>query len=52
MWFAMQGDNPTIDVKDGDLSIPQMVANKHTLFLNKRFKLVTTSPMTMENTQW
>lgn len=36
MWFAMQGDNPTIDVKDGDLSIPQIVANKHTLFLNKK----------------
>ena len=36
MWFAMQGENPTINVKNGDLSIPQIVANKHTLFLNKK----------------
>ncbi len=36
MWFAMQGENPTINVKEGDLSIPQIVANKHTLFLNKK----------------
>ncbi len=36
MWFAMQGKNPTIAVKNGDLSIPQIVANKHTLFLNKK----------------
>lgn len=36
MWFAMQGNNPTINVKEGDLSIPQIVANKHTLFLNKK----------------
>ncbi|MBQ2864611.1 MAG: class I tRNA ligase family protein [Clostridia bacterium] len=36
MWFAMQGKNPSINVEDGNLSIPQIVANKHTLFLNKK----------------
>ncbi|MBR2468016.1 MAG: class I tRNA ligase family protein [Clostridia bacterium] len=36
MWFAMQGENPTIAVQNGHLSIPQIVANKHTLFLNKK----------------
>ena len=36
MWLAMQGENPSIDVKDGYLSVPQIVANKHTLFLNKK----------------
>lgn len=36
MWLAMQGENPTINVENGNLSIPQIVANKHTLFLNKK----------------
>lgn len=36
IWLALQGENPTIDTKDGDLSITMMVANKHTLFLGKK----------------
>lgn len=36
MWLATQGENPSINVPNGNLTIPQMVANKHTLFLNKK----------------
>ncbi len=36
IWFCMQGKNPTVNVKDGDLSISWIIDNKHTLFLGRK----------------
>ncbi len=36
IWFALQGKHPQLPYKDGDLSIPQMIANKHTLFYGRK----------------
>ena len=36
LWLATQGKNPTMDIKDGDLMVDNIVANKHTLFLNNK----------------
>ena len=36
MWFCTQGKNPTVNVPDGDLTIPQIVSDKHLLFLGKK----------------
>lgn len=36
LWFAMQGKNPTMNIKEGNLSVANLVANKHTLFLDKK----------------
>ena len=36
IWFNLQDGKPTVDIKNGDLNIPIMVANKHSLFLGKK----------------
>lgn len=36
IWFNLQDGKPTIDIKENDLNIPIMVANKHSLFLGKK----------------
>ena len=36
IWLALQGINPKIPTEKGNLTISQMVANKHTLFLGKK----------------
>ena len=36
MWFCTQGKNPSINVPDGDLTIPQIISDKHLLFLGKK----------------
>ena len=36
LWLATQGENPTINIKNGMLTPTLLVANKHTLFLNKK----------------
>lgn len=36
LWLALQGKNPTMQIKDGMLTPTILVANKHTLFLNKK----------------
>lgn len=36
IWLCLQGKNPSMDIKEGQLSIPQLVDNKHTLFLGKK----------------
>ena len=33
MFLSTQGKNPTIDTKDGQLSIPHMIVNKHSLYM-------------------
>ena len=36
MWLCTQGKNPSINVPDGDLTIPQIISDKHLLFLGKK----------------
>ena len=36
LWLGMQGKNPTMDIKNGMLTPTILIANKHTLFLNKK----------------
>jgi len=36
IWFNLQDGKPTVDIREGDLNIPIMVANKHSLFLGKK----------------
>ncbi len=36
MWFCSQGKNPTIDVPDGNLTMPQIISDKHLLFLGRK----------------
>ena len=36
LWLATQGENPTINIKNEMLTPTLLVANKHTLFLNKK----------------
>lgn len=36
LWLGMQGKNPTMNITDGMLTPTILVANKHTLFLNKK----------------
>ncbi len=36
LWLATQGKNPTMEIKDGNLGIANIIANKHTLFLDKK----------------
>lgn len=36
MWFATQEGEPTIDAKDGDLQMSQLIVNKHSLFMGNK----------------
>jgi len=36
IWLCLQGKNPSLDIPEGALTIPQMVSNKHLLFLNQK----------------
>ena len=36
MWLCLQGNQPSLDVPDGALTIPQIVSDKHLLFLGKK----------------
>ncbi len=36
MWLCMQGENPSMDIPTGGLTIPQIVSDKHLLFLGKK----------------
>ena len=36
LWLATQGKKPTLDIPNGELKIDNIVANKHTLFLNSK----------------
>ncbi len=36
MWLNTQGKEKSIEVGDGNLTIPQLIVNKHILFLNKK----------------
>ena len=36
IWLCLQGKNPSLDLPEGALTIPQMVSNKHLLFLNQK----------------
>lgn len=36
LWLATQGKNPKINMPNGELKIDNIVANKHTLFLNNK----------------
>lgn len=36
IWLCLQGKNPTLDIPKDCLTIPQMIANKHLLFLNQK----------------
>lgn len=36
LWLATQGKNPTMNIPNGELKIDNIVANKHTLFLNSK----------------
>jgi len=36
LFLAMQGENPTIDIPNGEIKIPKIIANKHILFLDKK----------------
>lgn len=36
MWMGMQGKSPVSEPKEGDLTLPYLVANNHILFLNKK----------------
>ena len=36
MWFAMQDGKPSVNVKNGDLQISNLIVNKHSLFLGNK----------------
>ena len=47
IWLATQGNNPSVDVKDGNLKFTQIVANKHTLFLGRKASSSSETPPPM-----
>ncbi len=36
MWFCTQGKNPTIDTPEGFFTMPQIISDKHLLFLGRK----------------
>jgi methionyl-tRNA synthetase len=36
MWLCTQGENPTIDIPDGNLNMSHLIVNKHSLFLGNK----------------
>ncbi len=36
LWLSTQGTNPTMDIPEGEFMVDNIVANKHTLFLNNK----------------
>ena len=50
IWLCLQGKNPSLEIPKGALTIPQMVSNKHLLFLNQKASSSSAikPPMAME----
>lgn len=36
MWLCTQGENPSLDIPDGDLNMSHLIVNKHSLFLGNK----------------
>ncbi len=36
MFLAMQGNNPSLDIIDGNIRLPKLIVNKHILFMDKK----------------
>ena len=36
MWLCTQGENPTLDIPDGELNMSHLIVNKHSLFLGNK----------------
>ena len=49
IWLALQGKNPSVNVKDGNLKFTQIIANKHTLFLGRKASSSSETPPPMAN---
>lgn len=36
MWLCTQGENPTLDIPDGELNMSHLIVNKHSMFLGNK----------------